>query len=106
MPDGQGFVKKVVCEMGGKNAVVVDDSADLDEAVAGVRQSAFGYCGQKCSACSRAIVLSGVHETFLRRLVESTRTLIIGDPLDPETDVGPGDRPQCGGQDPPVHRDR
>ncbi|MHC4179056.1 MAG: aldehyde dehydrogenase family protein, partial [Planctomycetota bacterium] len=89
VPDGQGFVKKVVCEMGGKNAVVVDDSADLDEAVLGVRQSAFGYCGQKCSACSRAIVLSGVHDMFLRRLVESTRSLVIGDPMDPGTDLGP-----------------
>jgi len=88
-PEGQGFVKRVVCEMGGKNAVIVDDSADLDEAVLGVRQSAFGYSGQKCSACSRAIVLDGVHETFLRRLVESTRTLVVGDPADPATDVGP-----------------
>ena len=67
-PPGQGFVKKVVCEMGGKNAIIVDDSADLDEAVLGVRQSAFGYSGQKCSACSRAIVASGVYDVFLRRL--------------------------------------
>lgn len=86
---GQGLVKKVVCEMGGKNAVIVDSSADLDEAVAGVRQSAFGYSGQKCSACSRAIVLDAVHDVFLRRLVESTRSLVIGDPADPGTDVGP-----------------
>ncbi len=89
VPDGQPFVKKVVCEMGGKNAIIVDDSADLDEAVLGVRQSAFGYCGQKCSACSRAIVLAGVHDLFLNRLVESTRTLVIGDPIDPATDLGP-----------------
>ncbi len=88
-PDGQGFVKQVVCEMGGKNALIVDESADLDEAVLGVRQSAFGYGGQKCSACSRAIVLDGVHDLFLRRLVESTRTLVIGDPMDPATDLGP-----------------
>ena len=87
--DGQGFVKKVVCEMGGKNAIIVDDSADLDEAVLGVRQSAFGYSGQKCSACSRAIVLQRVHDVFLKRLVDSTRALVIGDPLDPGTDVGP-----------------
>ena len=86
---GQTFVKKVVCEMGGKNAIIVDDSADLDEAVLGVRQSAFGYCGQKCSACSRVIVLDGVHDQFLRRLVESTRALVIGDPADPGTDLGP-----------------
>ena len=87
--EGQSLVKKVVCEMGGKNAIIVDDSADLDEAVLGVRQSAFGYAGQKCSACSRAIVLEGVHDAFLRRLVESTRTLAIGDPADPGTDLGP-----------------
>ena len=88
-PEDQPFVKKVVCEMGGKNAIIIDESADLDEAVLGVRQSAFGYCGQKCSACSRAIVLDGVHDKFLDRLVESTRTLVIGDPVDPGTDFGP-----------------
>ena len=88
-PDDQPFVKKVVCEMGGKNAIIVDSSADLDEAVLGVRQSAFSYAGQKCSACSRAIVLSDVHDNFLRRLVESTRSLVVGDPTDPATDVGP-----------------
>ncbi|MHC4399146.1 MAG: proline dehydrogenase family protein [Planctomycetota bacterium] len=85
----QGFLKKVVCELGGKNAVIVDESADLDEAVLGVRNSAFGYSGQKCSACSRAIVVDAVYEAFLRRLVESTRSLVIGDPADPATDVGP-----------------
>jgi RHH-type proline utilization regulon transcriptional repressor/proline dehydrogenase/delta 1-pyrroline-5-carboxylate dehydrogenase len=88
-PDSQPFVKKVVCEMGGKNAIIVDSSADLDEAVLGVRQSAFSYAGQKCSACSRAIVLDDVHDLFLQRLVESTRALIVGDPCDPATDVGP-----------------
>jgi len=88
-PATQDRVKKVVCEMGGKNAIIVDDSADLDEAVLGVRQSAFGYSGQKCSACSRVIVLDCVHEVFLRRLVNATRSLVIGDPLEPGTDVGP-----------------
>jgi RHH-type proline utilization regulon transcriptional repressor/proline dehydrogenase/delta 1-pyrroline-5-carboxylate dehydrogenase len=88
-PEGQNFVKRVVCEMGGKNAIIVDESADLDEAVLGVRQSAFGYCGQKCSACSRVIVLDRVHDQFLKRLVESTRTLVIGDPAAPGTDFGP-----------------
>jgi RHH-type transcriptional regulator, proline utilization regulon repressor / proline dehydrogenase / delta 1-pyrroline-5-carboxylate dehydrogenase len=85
----QEFVKKVVCEMGGKNAIIVDDSADLDEAVLAVRQSAFGYSGQKCSACSRVIALEGIHDAFLHRLVESTRSLVIGDPALPGTDVGP-----------------
>lgn len=86
---GQEVLKKVVCEMGGKNAIIVDESADLDEAVLGVRQSAFGYSGQKCSACSRAIVVESVYPVFLERLIESTRSLVIGDPLEPGTDVGP-----------------
>ena len=89
VPENQSFVKKVVCEMGGKNAIIIDASADLDEAVLGVRQSAFGYQGQKCSACSRAIVVDSAHDTFLERLVESSRTLVIGDVMDPSTDVGP-----------------
>jgi len=85
----RGFVKKVVCEMGGKNAIIIDESADLDEAVLGVRASTFGYSGQKCSACSRAIVVDSVYDQFLERLVESTKSLVIGDPLDPATHVGP-----------------
>jgi len=85
----QQAIKKVVCEMGGKNAIIVDESADLDEAVLGVRQSAFGYSGQKCSACSRAIVVQAVFEAFLHRLIESTRSLVLGDPLEPGTDIGP-----------------
>jgi RHH-type proline utilization regulon transcriptional repressor/proline dehydrogenase/delta 1-pyrroline-5-carboxylate dehydrogenase len=89
VPDNQPFVKKVVCEMGGKNAIIIDASADLDEAVLGVRQSAFGYQGQKCSACSRAIVVDSAHDVFLERLIESSRTLVIGDVMDPETDIGP-----------------
>jgi len=88
-PDGQEFVKKVVCEMGGKNAIIIDESADLDEAVLGVRQSAFGFQGQKCSACSRVIVLESAHDHFLHRLVEATRALVVGDPAAPGTDVGP-----------------
>ena len=88
-PDTQPFVKQVICEMGGKNAIIIDASADLDEAVLGVRASAFGFQGQKCSACSRAIVVDSAHDLFLHRLVESTRSLVIGDPLEPGTDVGP-----------------
>ena len=88
-PPGQRHVKKVISEMGGKNAVIVDASADLDEAVIGVRDSAFGYCGQKCSACSRAVVVDSTYDQFLKRLIESTRTLLIGDPLHPATDFGP-----------------
>ncbi len=88
-PDDQHHVKKVVCEMGGKNALIIDASADLDEAVMGVRTSAFGFQGQKCSACSRVIVLESAYDLFLHRLVEATRTLVIGDPASQSTDIGP-----------------
>ncbi len=84
---GQEHVKRVIAEMGGKNAIIIDDDADLDEAVVGVLQSAFGYAGQKCSACSRAIVLDGVYDAFLSRLVEAARTLTVGPADDPDTDV-------------------
>jgi RHH-type proline utilization regulon transcriptional repressor/proline dehydrogenase/delta 1-pyrroline-5-carboxylate dehydrogenase len=86
---GQEHVKRVIAEMGGKNAIIVDDDADLDEAVVGVVQSAFGYSGQKCSACSRVIVLEGIYEAFLARLVEAARAIKIGPATDPETLVGP-----------------
>jgi RHH-type proline utilization regulon transcriptional repressor/proline dehydrogenase/delta 1-pyrroline-5-carboxylate dehydrogenase len=82
-------LKRVICEMGGKNAIIVDTSADLDEAVLGVRESAFGFSGQKCSACSRVIVLESCYDHFVERLVESAKTLSVGDPTDPGTDMGP-----------------
>ena len=82
-------VKRVIAEMGGKNAIIVDDDADLDEAVEGVVKSAFGYQGQKCSACSRAIVLDSVYDTFLERLVESTRSLTVAPAEDPASRIGP-----------------
>ena len=75
--------------MGGKNAIIVDDDADLDEAVVGVIHSAFGYSGQKCSACSRVIVLEGIHDAFLARLVEAAQAVKVGPADDPETLVGP-----------------
>ncbi len=86
---GQRHVKQAICEMGGKNAIVVDASADPDEAVRGVRDSAFGYAGQKCSACSRVLVVDDVYDAFVPRLLAATRALVVGDPLDPATDVGP-----------------
>ncbi len=88
-PPDQPFVKKVITEMGGKNAIIVDEDADLDEAVHGVVVSAFGYQGQKCSACSRAIVLAANYDTFLKRLVEMTRSLKVGPADDPSNAVGP-----------------
>src|SRR5207244_12375042 len=82
-------VKRVIAEMGGKNAIIVDEDADLDEAVVGVVKSAFGYQGQKCSACSRAIVLDSVYDQFLPRLIEATRSLKVGPAEDPSARVGP-----------------
>ncbi len=66
---GQHHLKKVIAELGGKNAIVIDEDADLDEAVPGVLRSAFGYQGQKCSACSRVIIVDSVYDRFLRRLI-------------------------------------
>jgi RHH-type proline utilization regulon transcriptional repressor/proline dehydrogenase/delta 1-pyrroline-5-carboxylate dehydrogenase len=86
---GQAHIKKLIAELGGKNAVLIDDDADLDEAVAGVVVSAFGYQGQKCSACSRVIVMESLHDTFLERLIEATKSLKIGPAEDPSCKVGP-----------------
>jgi RHH-type proline utilization regulon transcriptional repressor/proline dehydrogenase/delta 1-pyrroline-5-carboxylate dehydrogenase len=89
MQPGQQHVKKVIAEMGGKNAIIIDDDADLDEAVEGVIYSAFGYQGQKCSACSRVIVLSPIYDRFVARLVEATKSLKIAPAEDPGCDIGP-----------------
>ncbi len=86
---GQTHLKRVIAEMGGKNGIIVDESADLDQAVAGVVKSAFGYSGQKCSACSRVIVLDPIYDTFIGRLIEATRSLNIGAAELPSTQVGP-----------------
>ncbi|WP_447972265.1 proline dehydrogenase family protein [Nitrospira sp. Kam-Ns4a] len=86
---GQRSVTRVIAEMGGKNAIIVDESADLDEAVAGVVASFTGYQGQKCSACARAIVHEEVHDLFLRRLTDAVMSLRIGPPEDPGNRVGP-----------------
>ncbi|MGH9180955.1 MAG: aldehyde dehydrogenase family protein, partial [Acidimicrobiales bacterium] len=86
---GQGHVKRVVAEMGGKNAVVVDTDADLDQAVPAVVGSAFGYAGQKCSAASRVVVVDSVADPFLERLVGHTRHLGFGHPRHPGVVVGP-----------------
>ncbi|AFY32645.1 L-glutamate gamma-semialdehyde dehydrogenase [Calothrix sp. PCC 7507] len=85
----QRHLKRVIAEMGGKNGIIVDESADLDQAVIGVVQSAFGYSGQKCSACSRVIVLEPIYDTFVKRLVEATKSLNIGETELPSTQVGP-----------------
>jgi RHH-type proline utilization regulon transcriptional repressor/proline dehydrogenase/delta 1-pyrroline-5-carboxylate dehydrogenase len=86
---GQQHVKRVVCEMGGKNAIIVDEDADLDEAVTCIIESAFGYQGQKCSAASRLILLDQIHDRVLERLVEAARSLKVGPPEDPRNFIGP-----------------
>ncbi|MFM8474722.1 MAG: L-glutamate gamma-semialdehyde dehydrogenase [Planctomycetaceae bacterium] len=85
----QHNVRRVIAEMGGKNAIIIDEDADLDEAVLGVVRSAFGYSGQKCSACSRVIVLDSIHDQFTQRLVDTVRSLTIGPAEEPGTKIGP-----------------
>ena len=85
----QEHVKRVVCEMGGKNAIIIDEDADLDEAVVHILESAFGYQGQKCSAASRIILTEEIHDHLLERLVEAVRSLKIGPPDDPRNFIGP-----------------
>jgi RHH-type proline utilization regulon transcriptional repressor/proline dehydrogenase/delta 1-pyrroline-5-carboxylate dehydrogenase len=87
--EGQEELKRVVCEMGGKNAVIVDSDADLDEAIVDTIYSAFGYQGQKCSACSRLIVLEDNYDRVVKRLVEAAASLRVGNPEDPGIMVGP-----------------
>ncbi len=86
---GQRFLKRLVAEMGGKDAIVVDATADLDAAASAIVASAFGFQGQKCSACSRAILVDAIHDALLERIVAKTKALRIGDPADPATEVGP-----------------
>ncbi len=86
---GQRGPRRVIAEMGGKNAVIVDDDADLDQAVAGVAASAFGYAGQKCSACSRVVVVESAYEEFRGRLAAAIESLSVGPPEDPFTFVPP-----------------
>ncbi|NQV32226.1 MAG: L-glutamate gamma-semialdehyde dehydrogenase [Phycisphaeraceae bacterium] len=82
-------VKKIICEMGGKNAIIIDDDADLDVAVPAVLDSAFTFQGQKCSACSRLIVLDTVYDRFMERLVDAARSWKIGPAEDPAYQMGP-----------------
>ncbi len=86
---GQIWIKRVIAEMGGKDAIIVDAEADLDRAVEGVLASAFGYQGQKCSACSRAIVDAKIYDEFLTRLAARARDLRVGPPEDPANYMGP-----------------
>ncbi|HEY7346713.1 MAG TPA: L-glutamate gamma-semialdehyde dehydrogenase [Ktedonobacterales bacterium] len=85
---GQIWIKRTVLEMGGKDAVVVDETADLDAAATGIVTSAFGFQGQKCSAGSRAIIVEQVYDEVVRKVVERARALTIGDPTDPKIYMG------------------
>ncbi|HXM18528.1 MAG TPA: L-glutamate gamma-semialdehyde dehydrogenase [Candidatus Tumulicola sp.] len=87
-PD-QIWIKRVVAEMGGKDSIVVSADADVAAAVEGVAVSAFGFQGQKCSACSRAIVEEPIYDDFVKRLVERADTITVGDPADPKNYMGP-----------------
>ena len=86
---GQRELKRVVCEMGGKNAVIVDSDADLDETILDTIYSAFGYQGQKCSACSRFIVLAENYDRVMERLIAAAASLRVGNPEEPGITVGP-----------------
>ncbi|MDI3316481.1 MAG: L-glutamate gamma-semialdehyde dehydrogenase [Bacillota bacterium] len=86
---GQRWIKRVVAEMGGKDAIIVDETADLDDAVNGIITSAFGFQGQKCSAASRVIALEPVYDTLLEKLVAAAKAIRVGRPDDPETFMGP-----------------
>jgi 1-pyrroline-5-carboxylate dehydrogenase len=83
------FPKPCITELGGKNPTIVTRNADLDKAVEGVARSAFGYSGQKCSACSRVYVEEPVYDEFMERLTRRTKELVVGDPTDRDTYVGP-----------------
>src|SRR5699024_2004783 len=78
--EGQVNLKRVIAEMGGKDTIVVDSSADLDLAADAIVKSAFAFSGQKCSACSRVIALSDVHDELVEKVVERTNKLTIGNP--------------------------
>jgi RHH-type proline utilization regulon transcriptional repressor/proline dehydrogenase/delta 1-pyrroline-5-carboxylate dehydrogenase len=86
---GQQHMKHVICEMGGKNSIIIDSDADLDEALMGVLHSAFGFAGQKCSAASRVIVLDEIYDRFTERLTEAAKTLKVLPPEEADALVGP-----------------
>ncbi len=89
LQEGQRHIKKCVAEMGGKNALIIDSDADLDEAVAGAIYSAFGFQGQKCSAASRIVVLDEIYDRFVDRLESAVLSLKVGPSEKPENFMGP-----------------
>ncbi|MBM7692697.1 1-pyrroline-5-carboxylate dehydrogenase [Peribacillus deserti] len=87
--EGQIWLKRVIAEMGGKDTIVVDKEADLELAAQSIVKSAFGFSGQKCSACSRAVIVEDVYDQVLQRAIELTKDLTIGNPVDPSNFMGP-----------------
>ncbi|MEH6943899.1 L-glutamate gamma-semialdehyde dehydrogenase [Bacillus sp. JJ722] len=87
--EGQIWLKRVIAEMGGKDTIVVDREADLDLAAKSIVASAFGFSGQKCSACSRAVIHEDVYDTVLERAIKLTKEMSIGNPADIENKMGP-----------------
>src|SRR6059058_2172192 len=87
--EGQRELKRVICEMGGKNAMIVDADADLDEAIVDSIYSAFGFQGQKCSACSRLIILEEIYNRVIERLLGAAASVRVGNPEEPGITVGP-----------------
>lgn len=87
--EGQIWLKRVIAEMGGKDTILVDKDADLDLAATSIVYSSFGFSGQKCSACSRAVIHQDVYDEVLKKVVELTETLKIGSPEDMKTYMGP-----------------
>lgn len=85
---GQRWLKRAVLEMGGKDTIVVDETADLDAAADGIVASAFGFQGQKCSACSRVVAVDDVYESLLEKVVERASKLVVADPARPEANLG------------------
>lgn len=86
---GQKWIKRVIAEMGGKDSIVVDSESDLELAADSITASAFGFSGQKCSACSRAIIHKDVYDEVLQKVIERTKKLTMGSPLEVGSHVGP-----------------
>jgi len=87
--EGQIWIKRVVAEMGGKDLIIVDSEADIDSAVAGVRTSAFGYQGQKCSACSRLILDDKIYDKFMKKFIPTVEAITVGPVEKHENYMGP-----------------
>ncbi len=85
---GQIWIKRTILEMGGKDFIMVDETADLEDAAEGIVKAAYGFQGQKCSACSRAIIHESVYDELINMVIEKTRTLTVGKPDDPDNFMG------------------